>query len=111
MCRKVMFNKITGIDINENNPDLYTKYNPGVADTDLGTLDLVTTEQPTSGGRDLIYGDQGQDFVFGGTDADTKDDQAGGGTLICISQFTSGSKAVVNTDVLKITVSLTGSDA
>jgi len=47
----------------------------------------------------------------GGTDADTKDDQAGGGTLYCVSQFTSGSKAVVSTDVLKVTIALTIADA
>ncbi len=43
---------------------------PG-GDEDLTTLDLVTTEQPTNGGRDTIYGDEGRDMVFGGTDADT----------------------------------------
>ena len=42
-----------------------------IADTDLTTLDLITTEQPTSGGRDLIFGDEGKDLMFGGTDADT----------------------------------------
>jgi Ca2+-binding RTX toxin-like protein len=65
------FNDISGIDIAANNPDLWAKYGTGTPDTDLTTLDLVTTEQPNSGGRDLIYGDQGKDFVFGGTDADT----------------------------------------
>ncbi|MHC4281808.1 MAG: hypothetical protein ACYSWZ_02365, partial [Planctomycetota bacterium] len=63
--------EITGIDISANNPALWAKYGTPVADEDLGTLDLVTTEQPTSGGRDLIYGDQGRDLVFAGTDADT----------------------------------------
>ncbi|MBC2714899.1 MAG: calcium-binding protein [Desulfobacteraceae bacterium] len=67
--------EVTGIDIEANNADLYEwftdEYGIPVDDTDLTTLDLVTTEQPTSGGRDLIYGDEGQDFVFGGTDADT----------------------------------------
>jgi len=41
-----------------------------VADTDLTTLDLITTEQPTSGGRDTIHGDEGDDLAFGGTDLD-----------------------------------------
>jgi Ca2+-binding RTX toxin-like protein len=63
--------EVTGIDIEENNAALWAKYSAGEADTDLTTLDLVTTEQPTSGGRDTIYGDEGRDFVFGGTDADT----------------------------------------
>jgi Ca2+-binding RTX toxin-like protein len=63
--------EITGINIAANNALLYEKYNPGIADTDLTTLDLITTEQPNSGGRDLIYGDNGSDVVFGGTDADT----------------------------------------
>jgi Ca2+-binding RTX toxin-like protein len=63
--------EIHGIDINVNNTALYNKYNAGTPDDDLTTLDLVTTEQPTSGGRDTIYGDQGRDLIFGGTDADT----------------------------------------
>jgi len=63
--------EIWGIDISVENPDLYAKYGTTVADTDLTTLDLVTTEQPNSGGRDYIRGDDGRDFVFGGTDADT----------------------------------------
>ncbi len=71
--------EVTGIDIEANNPDLYDWFydltdpeNPiPMSDTDLSTLDLVTTEQPTSGGRDTIYGDNGRDLVFGGTDADT----------------------------------------
>lgn len=65
------FSDITGINILANNADLHAKYGSGVFDTDLTTLDLVTTEQPNSGGRDLIYGDHGKDVVFGGTDADT----------------------------------------
>jgi hypothetical protein len=52
----------------------------------------------------------GGGLVGGGTDADTIDDQAGGGTLICNSQFTGGSKGVVDTDVLKITIAMTGSN-
>jgi len=53
----------------------------------------------------------GAALVGGGTGANTKDDQAGGGTLFCESQFSSGPKAVENTDVLKVTVTITGADA
>ncbi|HET9823430.1 MAG TPA: LEPR-XLL domain-containing protein [Burkholderiaceae bacterium] len=63
--------EISGIDIGANNPALWTKYGGGVtADTDLTTLDLITTEQPTKGGRDTMYGDEGNDLMFGGTDVD-----------------------------------------
>ena len=55
-----------------------------------------------------IYGGA---LVGGGTDADTKDDQAGGGVLYCESQFASGSKPVVDDDVLKVTITITGADA
>ena len=55
-----------------------------------------------------IYGGA---LVGGGTDEDTKDDQAGGGTLYCESQFASGSKPVVDDDVLKVTITITGADA
>jgi Ca2+-binding RTX toxin-like protein len=61
---------ITGISIAANNPALFAKYGTSVADTDPTTLDLITTEQPTSGGRDLIYSDQGSDVLLGGTEAD-----------------------------------------
>lgn len=54
-----------------------------------------------------IYGTA---LVGGGTAPDTKADAAGGGTLFCYSLFSAG-KAVVNTDVLKITISLTAADA
>ncbi len=54
-----------------------------------------------------IYGGA---LVGGGTGASTKGDTAGGGTLFCLSQFTSGSKSVVDDDVLQVTVTLTGSD-
>ncbi|MGC9450585.1 MAG: hypothetical protein ACP5I4_03990 [Oceanipulchritudo sp.] len=67
--------EIYGIDVEANNADLYNWFTDGVGDpvtdTDLTTLDLVTTEQPTNGGRDWIYGDEGSDLVFGGTDLDT----------------------------------------
>lgn len=53
----------------------------------------------------------GAALVGGGTDADTKDDQAGGGVLFNESQFSSGSKAVENTDVLKVTITITVADA
>jgi Ca2+-binding RTX toxin-like protein len=62
--------EILGIDIEENNPALFAKFDPGLPDTDLTTLDLITTEQPNNGGRDMIYGDEGSDLAFGGTDLD-----------------------------------------
>ena len=61
---------IHGIDISVHNPFLFAKFTGGIADTDVATLDLVTTEQPNNGGRDTIYGDEGDDLAFGGTDLD-----------------------------------------
>ncbi len=55
-----------------------------------------------------IYGGA---LVGGGTGANTKGDTGGGGVLFCSSQFSSGSKAVVNTDILKVSVSLSCADA
>ena len=54
-----------------------------------------------------IYGGS---LVGGGTGPNTKGDTAGGGTLFCSSQFSSGSKAVIATDVLKVTVTIAASD-
>jgi len=54
-----------------------------------------------------IYGGA---LVGGGSAPTTKADTAGGGKLICSVQFTSGSKSVVSTDVLKVTVTVTGSN-
>ncbi len=51
----------------------------------------------------------GAALVGGGTDANTKDDQAGGGTMYCASKFGT-SKPVENLDVLKVTITLTASD-
>lgn len=51
----------------------------------------------------------GAALVGGGSDADTKDDQAGGGTLLCSVKFGT-SKSVVDDDVLKVTVTLNSSD-
>ncbi len=51
----------------------------------------------------------GAALVGGGTDANTKDDQAGGGTLYASVQFGT-SKSVVDDDVLKVTVTLNSSD-
>lgn len=51
----------------------------------------------------------GAGLVAGGTDANTKGDAAGGGTLYCASKF-AASKAVENLDVLKVTITLTSSD-
>lgn len=52
----------------------------------------------------------GAALVGGGTDADTKGDAAGGGTLFNISQFTSGAKSMASSDVLKVTVTITAQD-
>lgn len=52
----------------------------------------------------------GASLVGGGTAATTIGDAAGGGTLVCEAQFTSGPKYVVSSDVLKVTVSMTGSN-
>jgi Ca2+-binding RTX toxin-like protein len=39
-------------------------------DSNLSTLDFITTTDPTLGGRDEIYGGSGNDQILGGTDAD-----------------------------------------
>jgi len=54
-----------------------------------------------------IYGGA---LVGGGSDANTKGDAAGGGTLLCLSAFSSG-KPVEDDDVVKITITATMSDA
>jgi len=61
--------EITGIEVAAQNDDLVNGF--ATRDANLDTLDLVTTEQPTNGGRDTIYGDNARDVIFGGTDADT----------------------------------------
>jgi len=50
-----------------------------------------------------IYGGA---LVGGGTDANTKGDAAGGGTLLCLSAFSSG-KPVEDDDVIKLTITAT----
>lgn len=61
--------EISGIDLAANNAALVAGF--AARDANLDTLDLVTTEQPNNGGRDLIFGDNGRDTLLGGTDADT----------------------------------------
>lgn len=56
---------------------------------------------------ETIYGAA---LVGGGTGATTKGDQAGGGTLYNVSDFSGGSKTVASDDVLKVTVTLTAQD-
>jgi hypothetical protein len=48
-------------------------------------------------------------LVGGGTDANTKDDQAGGGTLWCSAQFAT-SKNVDSGDTIDLTYTLTSAD-
>ena len=48
----------------------------------------------------------GASLVGGGTDPEVKDDQAGGGILLCESKF-SVAEVVVNGSVLKVTVEIT----
>jgi Ca2+-binding RTX toxin-like protein len=62
--------EVPGIDIAQENAGLAAHFATG-ADTDLTTLDLITTEQPTNGGRDWMWGGDGSDVMFGGTDSDT----------------------------------------
>lgn len=52
----------------------------------------------------------GAALVAGGTDANTKGDAAGGGTMFCASKF-AAAKSVVDDDVLRVTIAITGSDA
>ena len=61
------------------------------------TMDATTT----------IYGAA---LVGGGTDANVKSDAAGGGTMYCASKFSSA-KSVEDDDILRITVTITASDA
>lgn len=61
----------------------------------------------TMTGTKTIYG---CGLVGGGTSADTKGDVAGGGTLGPVAAFTGGSVAVVDTDILKVYMQITGSD-
>lgn len=55
-----------------------------------------------------IYGGA---LVGGGSAANTKGDTAGGGKIYCCSRFTSGSKVVLDDDILKVTVTLQAQDA
>ncbi len=57
---------------------------------------------------ETIYG---ASLVGGGTAATTKGNTAGGGKVVSVVQFTSGSKAVQNADVLKVTVTMTAAAA
>ena len=52
----------------------------------------------------------GASLVGGGSAPQTKGDTAGGGTLFGMAQFSSGSKPVVDDDILKVTITITGSD-
>jgi len=52
----------------------------------------------------------GAALVGGGTDANTKSDVAGGGTMYCASKFTAP-KSVVDDDILRVTIAITAADA
>jgi len=54
-----------------------------------------------------IYGGA---LVGGGTDASTKADTAGGGTMFCASLF-GASKSVIDDDIIRITITINGADA
>jgi len=56
---------------------------------------------------ETIYGAA---LIGGGSAADTKNDKAGGGFLYCVSDFSGGSKTVASSDILKVTISITGQD-
>lgn len=61
----------------------------------------------SSGGGATVYGAA---LVGGGTGATTKGDTAGGGTLLCVSQFTDGAKTGLQAgDILRITINLAAS--
>jgi hypothetical protein len=51
----------------------------------------------------------GAALVGGGTDADTKSDTAGGGTLLCLATFAS-SRSVADDDTLQITYTFSAAD-
>ena len=51
----------------------------------------------------------GAALVAGGTDADTKGDTAGGGTLFCLAQFTNA-KSVNDDDTLEVTYTIGAAD-
>ena len=66
----------------------------------------ATAADFTSNATTTFYGAA---LVGGGTDADTKDDQAGGGTLYAYSEFPS-ERSVVSGDVVHLTYTLTSAD-
>ncbi|HUG11386.1 MAG TPA: calcium-binding protein, partial [Opitutaceae bacterium] len=74
------FDNLSGIDVGFENPALWDQFQGG-PDTDLDTLDLVTTEQKLNGGRDWIWGGDGNDAILGGTDSDTLFGDNGFGAL------------------------------
>ena len=79
--------------------------------TDVPASSKVMTNSAAKGtftmnATKTIYGAA---LVGGGSDPTVNTDTAGGGTLYCASQF-GASKAVVTTDVLKVTVTITAAD-
>ncbi|MES2098682.1 MAG: LEPR-XLL domain-containing protein [Pseudomonadota bacterium] len=79
-----------------NNPLLNAAVN-GSGDADLDTIDLITTTIRVAGdpgGRDEMYGDNGSDIVFGGTDSDLIRGENGG------AENAPANGAVGNNDIL-----------
>jgi len=96
-----VFTESTAYD--EANRPAFVESNASAKSTDNSASKATFTISSTK----TIYGAA---LVGGGTDADTKDDQAGGGTLYCASKF-GASKSVVDDDVLNVTITLTAADA
>jgi hypothetical protein len=70
----------------------------------------VSSQIITNSANKASFTIYGASLVGGGSTPATKGDSVGGGTLFGSAQFASGSKSVVDDDILKVTVSITGSD-
>ncbi len=82
------------------------EYNEAAASSKV-TTNSANKATFTISATKTIYGAA---LVAGGTDANTKSDAAGGGTLYCAAKFASA-KACVDDDVLKVTIAITAADA
>lgn len=81
------------------------EFNEAAASSKI-TTNSANKAQFTFNTNKTIYGGA---LFGGGTDGNTKGDTAGGGVLYCACLFSS-SRAVVDDDVLNVTISLTGAD-